>query len=148
MWEINSNSQILTFIFSIFLGFFLGVFYDFLRSIRFVMKRKKLFIFVTDLFFSLLYSISVFCFALQFANGFIRGYYLVGSLLGFILNFITVSQFTLKIFKKIFFTLNGIFAKFSYAANIVIDKIIIFLDGIRTKICIFLKKYLKCGKKP
>ena len=148
MWEINSSSQILTFGLSILFGFSLAVFFDFLRGIRFLIKRKNLYIFFTDLFFWLFSAFCLFCFSLEFSKGEIRGYYIVGSLIGFAINLLTISKFTIKIFKFIFIKINSILkATFQYK-DFVLDNILTFLKAFAKKISCFFKKYLKYGKKP
>ena len=143
MWEINSYSQILTFLYSLILGFFLGIFYDLLRGMRYLKKNKKVIIFITDLVFWLFSAFCLFCFSLEFSKGEIRGYYFFGSLIGFIINFLTLSNLSLKIFKYIFLKTNTFLKWIFNYKNSILDKVILFFKSFFKKILKIWKKALK-----
>ncbi len=101
MWEINSNSQILSFLYSLVLGVIFSIFYDVFRAGRIVFFKKNLFVFLEDIFYFFILSIITFLFLLGTTNGEVRAYILLGILLGFISFNQTVSPFTLKSFTLI-----------------------------------------------
>lgn len=140
MWEINSISQYLCFVYSMLMGVVLGLIYDFFKIDRIVFKRKKLFVFCEDLLFWLISAFIFFSFSVVFSNGQIRGYLLFGSFLGFLLYRLTLSrililiiipikriiniikQFNLKVIKKLLFCIENIVKK----TKIIVKKFFIF----------------------
>lgn len=148
MWEINSASQILTFLYSIVLGFSLGIFFDLPRSFRSIVRYKKSFMFISDLFFWIISAFFTFCFYLVFTNGELRGFVVFGILIGFLIERLTLSQLLVKIYKKIFLYFKRVFRRFVALRNKIIDKTFDVLSAAFKKGKIMLKKCIKSAKKP
>lgn len=146
MWEIDNNFQLFSFGLSIALGVIFCILYDVLRAVRKISKMTDLAVFFQDIGYFMVIAFVVFLFLMAFANGEIRGYILLGILFGFILCFLTLSRFTLKIFTIIFGFLNNINLKIINYLNNIIDKIAAFSIKTIKKISSLLnniKKYLK-----
>ena len=95
------------------LGFALGLIYEFIRVLRVYISSGKLFVFVTDILFTVFCSVSVFLLFVAVNNGHIRFYMLLAVVLGYTVCLFTVGEliyaffvrlrsFFIKIFSPIF----------------------------------------------
>ncbi len=136
MWEINNASQIITFFYSLVLGIFFSIFYDVLRAFRIIKQHSKLLVFIEDILYFSFNSIITFIFLIATTNGEVRAYVIIGLILGFILFFITLSKYFLKIICWIFSIIKIFFmyinSKFYYFSESILN---------------FFKNTLKCLKK-
>ena len=96
MWGINIAEQTVSFFISLALGGFFCLFYDLFRAARKVHSFKPLLVFVSDILFFTVCAVITFCFLLSLTEGFIRGYFIFGILLGFSAVFFSISRFFLK----------------------------------------------------
>lgn len=127
MWEISSNEQYLCFIYSMCLGAFLGLIYDFFKIDRNVFKRRKLTVVFQDILFWIISAFMFFSFSIVFSNGQIRAYLLLGSFLGFLIYRMTLSKILILIivpFKKINFIIKKQYLKLLEKLNLCIVKLI------------------------
>ena len=85
-FTVTEQSQLL--IDAILLGIPLGVCYDILRTIRLLLPHGKIAVAAEDIAFLLFYGGALLCFSVVLARGEVRGYYLLGSLLGFLLYYL------------------------------------------------------------
>ncbi len=92
MWEINSFSQYLCFLYSVLMGGAVGVLYDVFKIDRIFFKRGTAFIFFQDILFWIISAFAFFSFSVVFSNGQIRGYLLFGFFIGFIIYRLTLSR--------------------------------------------------------
>lgn len=92
MWEINSYSQYLCFLYSVLIGGIIGVIYDFFKIDRILFKRSILFIIFEDILFWVISAFIFYSFSIVFSNGQVRGYLLIGCLCGFFTYKLTVSR--------------------------------------------------------
>ena len=81
----SSGAQIRIFLSAVGFGFFLGAVYDGFRILRLLFQKTDRAYRVSDLLFSVTAGFLVFLFVLTTLNGQIRGYVLLGILLGFLL---------------------------------------------------------------
>lgn len=129
MWEINSSSQYISFLYSFIMGNAMGFIYDIFRFDRVLFKRSNFFVFIQDIFFWLIWAFVFFSFSVVFANGQIRGYLLVGSFLGFLFFRLTFSRlflFFVTPIKKLVKILNVNYLKG-------IEKLFLFINNIIKK---------------
>lgn len=148
MWEISSTSQILTFLYSIVLGFSIGIIFDLPRSFRPFVKHKSAYLFISDLSFWILTAFITFCFYLVFTNGELRGFVVIGMLFGFITERLTLSLILVRFFKKTLNFLRKTYNKFIVYRNKKIDKLLYVLTSAVKIGKIILKKCIKSAKKP
>lgn len=147
MWEINSNDQIITFLWGIVLGFSLCVVYDFIRAALSVKRFGKFIVFIADIFFWVITSFIVFVFLLARTNGELRGYTFVSICMGFFIFKFTASKFISVIFRLVFNVCYKILALTGDFLRRILDKFysLVCYTG---KICKkSIKKCLKGSKK-
>ncbi len=84
MWEISFADQTLTFLLSIPAGAAMCLFYDLFRIIRLARNTSTVGVFFQDVLYFAVCAFFTFCFLIVRCNGEIRGYVLLGELLGFL----------------------------------------------------------------
>lgn len=85
MWEISFADQTLTFLLSIPAGAVLCLFYDIFRIIRLSRNTSAVGVFFQDIIYFSISAFFTFCFLIVRCSGEIRGYVLLGELLGFLI---------------------------------------------------------------
>lgn len=108
MWEINSLSQFISFLYALALGGIFCLFYDIFRSFRHIFKFGDIAVVFQDIIYFIIISFVTFIFLLSVTNGEIRGYILFGIALGFLICALTIS----KLFFKILTAFLGVFSCF------------------------------------
>lgn len=93
------------------LGFVLGAVYDFIRIVRLFVSSKKIFIFITDIFFMLFCAASSYLLFIAVLNGRIRGYAVVGEIIGAVMYFLSIGSVIYPFFRKIQDRLKKFFRK-------------------------------------
>lgn len=83
MWEIDLEGQIVTFLFSLLTGAVFCLVYDVFRVLRHKSYVTGAVLTVIDILYFLLLAVFDFCFFLARSNGEIRGFVLIGQLMGF-----------------------------------------------------------------
>lgn len=92
-------SQTTVFLLACLAGILLGAVYDLFRFCRVLHRDIKPLVFLEDLLFSLTASAVTFYFQLAFCNGWLRGFVLLGELLGFLLYRFTLGEITIRLFR-------------------------------------------------
>lgn len=95
--NVESLTQIYTFLLSIALGAAVGVVYDMFRAFRRAIPCRKISVFFQDVIFWLIACIVFFCFSLIRCEGQIRFFALLGMLSGFTLWIMTVGKYAHKL---------------------------------------------------
>ena len=142
MWEISSYSQYICFLYSLVLGVSLGIVYDLFKLDRLLFKRSKIFLFFSDILFWLISAFLIFTFCVIFSNGQIRGFIVLGTLLGFIIYRLTLSKLIFLLvnpLKKLVKKLNNRYYKLIEKANDFILKQVFKAKKI-IKVNFFFKK--------
>lgn len=137
MWEISVAKQCVSFFVSLALGGIFCVFYDFLRASRRVFKFKNIAVFFSDIFFFTVCAFVTFCFLLSFTQGVVRGYFIFGITMGFLIIFFSVSKFVLKLLIAVF---NGYKTLKNTLKNFCAEKIRKIKEKIKNKRQKTLKK--------
>lgn len=143
MWEINNHNQIITFLLSVCLGVLCCAIYDIVRALRKVCLNSLLAITVGDILLWIFYAFITFIFLISRTNGEIRGYVLLGELLGFSLFRMSISKIFYLFFKLVFRRLKVIIEKLNMVLNAFCTKI----ERFALKVLQFLIKILKTIKK-
>ena len=102
MWEISFADQTLTFLFSLLAGAALCLLYDLFRIFRLSRNTSKLGIFLEDILYFAIAGFLTFCFLIVRCSGEIRGYVLLGELLGFLICRCTLSALILCVARQIY----------------------------------------------
>ena len=117
MWEIDNNFQLISFLISCGVGVVYCLIYDILRAIRKSTDVTDGTVFLQDIVYFIIISITTFMLLTALSNGEIRSYVIIGLLLGFLLCFCTFSRINLKIlaflFKNIYFLSNKVVSCFT-----------------------------------
>lgn len=95
--NVESLTQIYTFLLSIALGAAVGVVYDMFRAFRRAIPCRKISVFFQDVIFWLIACIVFFCFSLIRCEGQIRFFVLLGMFSGFALWVMTVGKYAHKL---------------------------------------------------
>ena len=103
--NVESLTQIYTFLLSIALGAAVGVVYDMFRAFRRAIPCRKISVFFQDVIFWLIACIVFFCFSLIRCEGQIRFFALLGMFSGFTLWIMTVGKYAHKLPAKAIHTL-------------------------------------------
>lgn len=85
MWEIDLANQLSTFFLSVPLGFMLGALFYALEGTGLTSNRQKIRRFIWDIIFFIFAGFATYCFLLIRSKGEIRGFVLVGELIGFLI---------------------------------------------------------------
>lgn len=113
MWEIDLKQQLISLLCAVLLGIVLSMYSDIFRIIRKVKKHSKVSVFIEDLLFFMVSAFVTFMLLMARCNGEVRGYMILGEVLGFLLFRLTVSRITLPFFYKIISFVAGLFSKIS-----------------------------------
>ncbi|MGB9781023.1 MAG: spore cortex biosynthesis protein YabQ [Caldanaerobacter sp.] len=112
---ITIQSQIYSFLVTVYGGFILGALYDFFRVVQKILRLKRGLVTAVDIIFWLI-STGVILYFLYMSNYIdLRFYNFLGFLLGFLLYYFLLSDFITEIFTKI---MTGIILFFRFAAEI------------------------------
>ena len=89
---------------SCLMGAAVGVAFDAVRAVRLIFPHNKLLVALEDIVFLLLYSTALTSFAAAAARGDLRMYFAVGSILGFLVYFVTLGSIVMKTMRKLLLT--------------------------------------------
>ncbi len=109
MWSISFADQTLTFFLSLLFGAVLCLLYDLFRLFRLSHKPSAPGIFLQDVLYFVLCGFLTYCFFIVRCSGEIRGYVLLGELLGFLACRCTLSAVLLWLARHIYRILRRIF---------------------------------------
>lgn len=99
------------------LGTLLAVLYDFFRVLRLTFPHGKILVFFEDILYFIFLSLSSILFIIIEHEGYLRGFLVLGELLGMILYFFTISIPMMKLYK-------WIISKIKYIIKLISSKII------------------------
>ena len=150
MWEISNNNQIITFVLSLLLGCIFCLLYDILRALRKVCLNSFMAINICDLICWIIYGFITFIFLIARTNGEIRGFVLLGELIGFVLFRVSISKYIVGILGWFFIKLayikqkiDGLFYLYFDKSEKGVLKTIKYVPKIFKSIKKFLKSRLK-----
>lgn len=134
----------LLFLYSCVMGAALGVIYDMFRIFRLAVKTHKIVIVFQDILYLGIWAMAVLWFSVYVGNGEVRLFYLVGTVLGWIVYYFTIGQLVfavaggvILVVKKAFGWLDRVFMKpILHAAAVIGCK----LRKLFVKIKFFFKK--------
>ncbi|MBE6728705.1 MAG: hypothetical protein E7568_00540 [Ruminococcaceae bacterium] len=137
MWEISLYSQIISFFCAILIGAMLSAFYDAFKGIRKTFYFSKTAVFFQDITFWLCVTLTTFLLLIARCNGEIRGYIIIGELIGFFAYRCTLSRLLLPIFLMFLKKIRKI--KWSYSrlvnkASVQLSKMIVKIWSNKGKI--------------
>ncbi len=143
MWEISNATQVMNFLYSIALGVIFAIIYDIFRSIRVVKVHSAIMVFLEDIFYFSIISTATFIFLLAVTYGEIRAFVIIGIGIGFLLFFLTLSRYFLKILTYIFNSISSLFKFFIAGFYYIFEKIDYFISSFLKNTLKYCKKVLK-----
>jgi len=93
---VSVYGQAVVFLYSLILGAVLGMFYDVFRIIRIALKSSTASVFIQDLLYFSSSAVICFVFMMKYNFGELRGYILLGALIGFAVYYRTIGKIVYK----------------------------------------------------
>lgn len=91
-------------------GAIFGVYYDVFRTLRLAVRHNKFFVLLEDILFLATYAVYLLSFASAEARGELRGYYVLGGIIGFTLYYFTVGKTVIRLMQKLTGVIKCVFA--------------------------------------
>ncbi len=142
--ELTFIQQSIAFLYSLLIGVVLGIVYEVFKILRLGFCNKKQSVFILDLIYMLIASLSLFIFSIAFLQGYTRIYLFFGCFIGLIIFKVTLGRMFSKIYcpiilmiKKISHKIQCIFKKITKKLLKISHKI---LYNIISRISIFRNK--------
>ena len=107
------TEQVYVFLWSIFIGIILTVIFDLFRLFRRNKKSKDIIVYIQDILFWIIVAIIIMFSAFITNNGELRGYMIIGYVLGSMLYLLTISNFLLNFFGNLLDKIEKILRKIS-----------------------------------
>ena len=141
MYSFEQSEQLRLFLLSLGAGFFLGIIYDILRTIRLTFTKSKRVIFIFDVLYFILFGLGTFIFFLATNKGEFRSYMILGEIIGWIFYYLsfglaaksftdafvkaihTVFKFVFKIISAPFLFIFKVFLKIKEKISIISQKV-------------------------
>ena len=138
MYSVNLAQQTWDFIYSIGIGFLLGIIYDIINIKQYFKTRNNAILAIKDIIYILITAIITYLFILATNEGKMRAFLLLGEFLGFVIYYFSFGIIFRKsidkmasIFKKIFAKLSPFIMKVQPFFNKTIKKVIFYLKKIK-----------------
>ena len=143
MWEIDLANQLESFFLSIPLGFMLGALFYILEGVGHTSNGQKIRQFISDIFFFIFAGFVTYCFLLIRSKGEIRGYILVGELIGFLVYKKLFGKITVTLLTWLVSLIKTAVRSVFRAVSRIVCLMCAFIVKIFKKVNIFSKKGLK-----
>lgn len=147
MSQVNIVDELYIFLIAINYGLIIGGIYDFYRVFRYFSKPKKILTAIEDILFWIIVTLIVFTFLVRKTDGIIRGFVLLGFIIGYSFYFKVISKYSYLLLKKIFKLIFDLISEIIKIILYPFRKISNFLGGKANKMGIILKTTLKDSKK-
>ncbi len=139
MGYIDVSAQAMTFLMSVGVGAVFCLMYDFVRALHKLSINGFIEVLVCDLLFWGIAAFFTFCFLVIRCNGSVRGFVLVGELIGAVVTRFTLSRLFLPFLIKLFTVISKVFSFFGRG----IGKVFKTLEKIIKKLLLKAKKVLQ-----
>ena len=140
--EITVLDQTISFLYSAFSGFILGMFFDFFKCLKNIVFKNKITRDFIDVIFVMTSAIFVFFSFYQICALNFRFYHICGFILGIVIYFCSVNRIVYKIFEKILIILREILKILLYPVKL----FVIILSGFFRLVKKVVEKPLGCIK--
>ncbi len=108
---ISLSQQFQVFFGALILGAVFGLLYDIFRIIRLAFKNSSAVVFVEDIIFWIIATVTTFLFTIIFNNGELRLSLIITQVVGFLIYYFTLGKLIFKVFSAIFLKIHQIFSK-------------------------------------
>ena len=121
LYSLSLAKQTRSFLFSLGIGFLLGLLYDVFRIFRVAFSKGKIGYFITDILYFIVFSFCTFLFLITVNEGQLRLYLIIGEVFGFLIYYFSVGVIVFRIFDR---TISFIKRGFKKIKNIILSPII------------------------
>ncbi len=151
MGENIISAQLYVFLYSLLLGGAAGLFYDVFRVLRRVISHSFIAIGIEDFAFLVSFAVVSLNFMISVLDGKIRSFIVIGEILGWLLYYLTISNYFMKLLLLALGLINSIFSNvLKPIIRVFLSPIILLVKSLykfEAKIQNSLKKTLKIYKK-
>lgn len=147
MLEINLIDEFHIFLLAINYGLIIGVIYDFYRAFRYYSKPKRILSIIEDLLLWLIITLVFFMFLVKNTDGIIRGFVIVGFLIGSTFYVKVISRYNFPILIKIFKLILGLINEIMKLVLYPFRKLFNFLKQKMERIVVLPKAIFRDAKK-
>ncbi|MBR4286603.1 MAG: spore cortex biosynthesis protein YabQ [Clostridia bacterium] len=147
MYSVPQNEQLAIFIFSLGLGFLLGVLYDVIRALRLSITRSKIVLVICDIIYFIAFGLISFLFILALNKGEIRFYIIVGEAIGALFYYVSLGIAVIKITDKAISILRRLYTLAFKIISTPFRGLVKAFSGIFKKLCKLFKKTEKKSSK-
>ncbi|MBQ8868235.1 MAG: hypothetical protein IJ027_00760 [Oscillospiraceae bacterium] len=106
---VSVSEQLYVFGLAALMGVALGVLYDVFKVMRLVGLNSQVLVFLEDVLFFAISTVTVFSFYMQITDGKFRVYPLIAASLGFLVYFLTLEKLIFFVIKKLYYALYSFF---------------------------------------
>lgn len=135
------------FLIAINYGLIIGGIYDFYRVFRHFSKQRKLLAALEDLFFWIITALIIFIFLVNKTDGIIRGFVVLGFLIGYAFYMKVISKYSYALLKKIFELILGLISEIISLITYPFRKLFGTIGKRINKVGMIIKMMLKDARK-
>lgn len=147
MLQFDIVDEFYIFLIAINYGLILGGIYDFYRVFRYFSKPKKILTAVEDILFWIIVTLIVFTFLVRKTNGIIRGFVILGFIIGYSFYIKVISKYSYLLLKEIFKLIFDLIGEIMKIILYPFKKILKFFGSKTDKMGMILKTTLRDSKK-
>lgn len=147
MLQFDIVDELYIFLIAINYGLILGGIYDFYRVFRYFSKPKKILTAVEDILFWIIVTLIVFTFLVRKTDGIIRGFVLLGFIIGYAFYIKVISKYSYLLLKKIFKLIFDLIGEIIKITLYPFKKTLKFFGSKTDKMGMILKTTLRDSKK-
>lgn len=137
---VGMTEQTLLFLLAALCGMGVGLLFDLFRALRRVGSRGKIAIIIEDVLFWLLTLDMIFALVLILSDGILRGFQILGLLLGAVLYYLLLSRGVLWLLMKVFTAVGWLFQKLFGIVRRLVLKPLWKIGGMVKKFFLLLKR--------
>lgn len=147
MLQFDIVDEFYIFLIAINYGLILGGIYDFYRVFRYFSKPKKILTAVEDILFWIIITLIVFTFLVRKTDGIIRGFVILGFIIGYSFYIKVISRYSYLLLKEIFKLIFDLIGEIIKIILYPFKKILNFFASKTDKMGMMLKTTLRDSKK-
>lgn len=147
MLGINIIDEFYIFLIAINYGLIIGCIYDFYRVFRHFSESKKVLTAIEDILFWIIIALIIFVFLVDKTNGIIRGFVILGIIIGYVFYIKVISKYSFSFLKKIFKLILDLISEIMKVISYPFKQIFKFAGKRANKLGNIFKMTLKDSKK-
>lgn len=147
MLQFDIVDEFYIFLIAINYGLILGAIYDFYRVFRYFSKPKKLLTGIEDILFWIVVTLIVFTFLVRKTDGIIRGFVILGFIIGYAFYIKVISRYSYLLLKRIFKLIFDLIGEIMKIILYPLKSILKYFRGKTNKMGMILVTTLRDAKK-